>query len=418
MLETLRSAWKIKELRQRITFTLLMLVVFRLGSHVPVPGVDPAQIANFFKASNLFGLFNVFAGGALENYTIFAMGIFPYINSSIIVQLLGVVIPKFEEWAKEGPEGQRKMQQVVRYGTVVLALVQATGMTLGLFRGAVLNPGTFTYLTIIVTLVAGTAFLMWLGELITEKGIGNGISVIIFAGIVSQFGTGVLQIYDLLRFGRLNILVVLLTILIMLVLIVGIIALEEGQRRIPVQYAKRVVGRKMYGGQSTHIPFKVNQSGVVPVIFASTLLMFPSTIAGFIDHPVANWIARVFAPGSVVHTILFVLFILFFAYFYTSIQFDPNKIATDIKKYGGFIPGLRPGRPTAEFLARVSSRLTLAGALALSLIAISPVILQAVFKINIIFGGTGMIIVVGVVLETMRQIESHLMMRNYQGFMK
>ena len=418
MLETLRSAWRIKELRQRITFTLLMLVVFRLGSHVPVPGVDPAQIANFFKASNLFGLFNVFAGGALENYTIFAMGVFPYINSSIIVQLLGVVIPKFEEWAKEGPEGQRKMQQVVRYGTVVLALVQATGMTLGLFRGTVLNPGTFTYLTIIVSLVAGTAFLMWLGELITEKGIGNGISVIIFAGIVSQFGPGVLQIYNLLRLGQLNIFVLLLIILIMLALIVGIIALEEGQRRIPVQYAKRVVGRRMYGGQSTHIPFKVNQAGVIPVIFASTLLMFPSTIAGFIDHPVAKWISRVFAPGTVVHTILFVLFILFFAYFYTSIQFDPYKIATDMKKYGGFIPGLRPGRPTAEFLGRVSSRLTLAGALALSLIAVSPVILQAIFKVNIIFGGTGMIIVVGVVLETMRQIESYLLMRNYQGFMK
>ncbi|MCR3921125.1 MAG: preprotein translocase subunit SecY [Firmicutes bacterium] len=418
MLETLRSAWKIKELRQRITFTLLMLVVFRLGSHVPVAGVDPAQIANFFQEGNLFGLFNVFAGGALENYTIFAMGIFPYINASIIVQLLGVVIPKFEEWSKEGPEGQKKMQQVVRYGTIVLALIQATGMTLGIFRSAVLNPSTFTYASIIITLVAGTAFLMWLGELINDRGLGNGISVIIFAGIVSQFGPGVLQTFELTRIGQLNIFTVLATVIIMLTLIVGIIALEEGQRRIPVQYAKRVIGRKTYGGQSTHIPFKVNQSGVIPVIFASTLLMFPSTIAGFIEHPVANWITRVFAPGGGVHSILFILFILFFAYFYTAIQFDPNKIATDMKKNGGFIPGLRPGRPTAEFLARVSSRLTLAGALSLALIATAPVILQAVFKINIIFGGVGMIIVVGVVLETVKQIESHMMMRNYQGFMK
>lgn len=418
MLETLRSAWKIKELRQRITFTLLMLVVFRLGSHIPVPGVDPGKITNFFQENNLFGLFNVFAGGSLERYTIFAMGIFPYINASIIVQLLGVVIPKFEEWSKEGPEGQRKMQQVVRYGAIVLALLQATGMTLGIFKQAVLTPSFFTYLTIIVALVAGTAFLMWLGEMITEKGIGNGISIIIFGGIVSQFGPGVLQIFELTRIGQLNIFVLLVTVLIVLALIVGIVALEEGQRRIPVQYAKRVVGRKMYGGQSTHIPFKVNQAGVIPVIFASTLLLFPSTIAGFINHPVANWVGKVFQPGTAVHSVLYIMLILFFAYFYTAVQFDPSKIANDMKKNGGFVPGLRPGRPTSEYLARVSSRLTLAGALALALIAFSPVLLQAIFNVNVLFGGTSMIIVVGVVIETMKQIESHLLMRNYQGFMK
>ena len=419
MLETMRSAWKIKELRQRIIFVLLILVVYRLGAHIPVPGVDPAEIARFFEGDDtLFGLFNVFAGGALEQFTVFAMGIMPYINASIIMQLLTVVIPKLEQLAKEGPEGQKVMQQYVRFGTIGLALIQATGMTIGIFRPAVINPNWFTYGTIVITLTAGTAFLMWLGELINEKGIGNGISIIIFAGIVSQFAPGALQLYTFLRIGELNIFMVLITLVIILALIVGIIALEEGQRRIPVQYAKRVVGRKMYGGQSTHIPMKVNQSGVIPVIFASALLMFPATVAQFVAHPFAVSLAAAFAPGAWLHTILYVLLILFFAYFYTAIQFDPIKISNDMKKNGGFIPGLRPGRPTAEFLARVSTRLTLAGAIALAFIATVPVILQVAFNINVIFGGVGMIIVVGVVLETMKQIESQMMMRNYQGFMK
>ncbi|MBS4031667.1 MAG: preprotein translocase subunit SecY [Clostridiales bacterium] len=418
MLETIRSAWKIKELRQRIIFTAVMLFIYRLGAHVPVPGVDPTVLAEFFQGDNLFGLFNVFAGGALENFTIFAMGIMPYINASIIMQLLTVVVPKFEEWAKEGQEGQKKLAQLIRYGTIVLALIQATGMTVGIFSAAVINPTFFTYLTIIITLTAGTAFLMWQGELITEKGVGNGISLIIFAGIVSRFGPGMLQTFELTRLGELNIFTVLATVIIVLGLIVAIVALEEGQRRIPVQYAKRVVGRKMYGGQSTHIPMKVNQSGVIPVIFASALLMFPATIAQFINHPIARFFESMFRVGAPVHTLLYILLILFFAYFYTAIQFDPVKISNDMKKYGGFIPGLRPGRPTAEFLGRVSSRLTLAGAIALAAIATMPVILQNLFRINIIFGGVGMIIVVGVVLETMKQIESHMLMRNYQGFMK
>ncbi len=418
MLETLRSAWKIKELRARITFTMLMLIVYRLGAHVPVPGVDPQRIADFFRGDNLFWLFNIFAGGALEGFTVFAMGIMPYINASIIMQLLTVVVPKLEKLAKEGPDGQKKLQQYVRYGTIVLALIQATGMTVGIFRGAVINPNAFTYLTIIIALTGGTAFLMWLGELITDKGIGNGISIIIFAGIVASFGPGLLQTFEFLRVGMMNIFTVIATAVIILALIVGIVALEEGQRRIPVQYAKRVVGRKMYGGQSTHIPMKVNQSGVIPVIFASALLMFPATLAQFIPHPFAQSIARVLSPGAALHTLLFVLLIVFFAYFYTAIQFDPVKISNDMKKNGGFIPGLRPGRPTAEFLARVSTRLTLAGALALALIAAVPIVLQGVFNINVLFGGVGMIIVVGVVLETTKQIESHMLMRNYQGFMK
>ena len=418
MLETLRNAWRIKELRQRITFTALMLIVLRLGSHIPVPGVNTAVIAQFFQGDNIFGLVNVLSGGALENYTIFATGIFPYIQASIIIQLLTAVIPKFEEWSKEGPEGQKKMQQIMRYGAIVIAVIQATGMTLGLFRGAVLNPGPFAYITIILTLTAGTAFLMWLGELITEKGIGNGVSIIIFAGIVADFGPGVTRIFALTRAGEMNIFADLVSIVVILALILGIVALEEGQRRIPVQYVKRVVGRKMYGGQSTHIPLKVNQSGVIPVIFASTLLMLPGTIAGFINHPVAQSIAEVFTVGTPVYTVLYVLLILFFAYFYTAFQFDPHKIAGDMKKYGGFIPGLRPGRPTAEYLARVSNRLTLFGAIALAVISVVPILLRTIFGIDIIFGGTGLIIVVGVVLETMKQIESHMLMRSYQGFMK
>ena len=418
MLETMRSAWKIKELRQRILFTLAMFIVYRLGAHVPVPGVDPTRLAEFFREDNLFGLFNVFAGGALANFTIFAMGIMPYINASIIMQLLTVVVPKFEAWAKEGEEGRKKLSQLTRYGTIVLALLQATGMSVGIFGDAIIAPGLFSYTVIIITLTAGTAFLMWLGELITERGVGNGISLVIFAGIVSQFGPGMLQTIELVRLGEMNFFVMLATVVIVLALIVGIIALEVGQRRIPVQYAKRVVGRKMYGGQSTHIPLKVNQAGVIPVIFASALLMFPATVAQFINHPAARYFENMFREGAPVYTLLYVLLIFFFAFFYTAIQFDPLKIAGDIKKYGGFIPGLRPGRPTAEFIARISGRLTLAGALALALIAVMPVLLQNAFRINILFGGIGMIIVVGVVLETMKQVESHMLMRNYQGFMK
>ncbi|MCL5980984.1 MAG: preprotein translocase subunit SecY [Firmicutes bacterium] len=418
MLETMRSAWKIKELRQRILFTLSMFIVYRLGAHVPVPGVDPTRLAEFFREDNLFGLFNVFAGGALANFTIFAMGIMPYINASIIMQLLTVVVPKFEAWAKEGEEGRKKLSQLTRYGTIVLALLQATGMSVGIFGGAIIAPGLFSYTVIIITLTAGTAFLMWLGELITERGVGNGISLVIFAGIVSQFGPGMLQTVELVRLGEMNFFVMLATVVIVLALIVGIIALEVGQRRIPVQYAKRMVGRKMYGGQSTHIPLKVNQAGVIPVIFASALLMFPATVAQFINHPAARYFENMFREGAPVYTLLYVLLIFFFAFFYTAIQFDPLKIANDIKKYGGFIPGLRPGRPTAEFIGRISGRLTLAGALALALIAVMPVLLQNAFRINILFGGIGMIIVVGVVLETMKQVESHMLMRNYQGFMK
>jgi preprotein translocase subunit SecY len=418
MLETVRNAWKIGELRQRIIFTILMLVVFRVGAHVPIPGINPEVLADFFKGNTIFGFLDVMGGGALSNFTVFAMGIMPYINASIIVQLLTVVIPKFKEWSEEGAEGRKKMMQVIRYGTVGLGFLQATGMTFSLMRPAVTDPSTSSYLIIIISLTAGTAFLMWLGELITEKGIGNGISLIIFGGIVAGFPGQVLSTIELVRLGEASFLMLIPILLVMLGLIVGIIALDVGRRRIPVQYAKRVVGRRMYGGQSTHIPLKVNQAGVIPVIFASAILMFPATIVMFINHPFARGIADALNWGTILNTALYALFIILFTFFYTAIQFDPMKVAGDIKKYGGFIPGLRPGRPTAEYLSKVSSRLTLVGALSLAFICVLPILMQNVSNLNLIFGGTSLIIIVGVALETMRQIESQMLMRNYQGFMK
>ncbi|NLX91421.1 MAG: preprotein translocase subunit SecY [Firmicutes bacterium] len=418
MLETIRNALAIKELRQRLIFTMLMLVVHRIGSHVPVPGINPEVLADFFQEDTLFGFYNVIAGGALSNFTVFAMGIMPYINASIIMQLLTVVIPKFKEWSEEGVEGRKKMIQIIRYGTVILAFLQATGMTFSLMQPAITDRSWTSYLVIIISLTAGTAFLMWLGELITERGIGNGISLIIFAGIIAGFPSGAGTTIELLRLGELRFYTLIPIILVMIGLIVWIIALEVGRRRIPVQYAKRVVGRRIYGGQSTHIPLKVNQAGVIPVIFASAILMFPATIAMFINHPFTQGIAEALKFGTVLNTVLYAAFIVLFTFFYTAIQFDPVKVAGDIKKYGGFIPGLRPGKSTADYLRKISSRLTFVGAFALAFICILPIIMQNISRLNLIFQGTSLIIVVGVALETMRQIESQMLMRNYQGFMK
>ena len=418
MLEAVRNAWKIKELRQRIFFTLSMLVVFRIGAHIPIPGINAEVLSDFFQEDTIFGFYNVIAGGALSNFTIFAMGIMPYINASIIMQLLTVVVPKFKEWSEEGPEGRKKMIQVIRYGTIILAFLQATGMTFSLIQPAITDHRFSSYMVIIISLTAGTAFLMWLGELITERGIGNGISLLIFGGIIAGFPAQVGMTVELLQLGEISFLTLIPIVLVLLALIVGIIALEVGRRRIPVQYAKRVVGRRIYGGQSTHIPLKINQSGVIPVIFASAILMFPATIAMFINHPIAQGFAEALGWGTFLNTLLYALFIILFAYFYTAIQFDPTKIAGDVKKYGGFIPGLRPGRPTAEYLGRVSKRLTTVGAFSLAFIAVMPILMQDLSRINLMFQGTALIIIVGVALETMRQIESQMLMRNYQGFMK
>lgn len=418
MLESLTNIFKVQELKSKIIFTLAMFFVFRFGTHVPVPGVDPLAIEKLFNNGNLFGLLDLFSGGALSKFSIFAMSITPYINASIIMQLLGVVVPTIERWSKEGEEGRKKIIQTTRYGTIVLGFIQAIGMSLGL-RSAIVNYNVGTVFLIAITLTAGTAFLMWLGEQITEKGIGNGISLIIFAGIVSRLPDGVYVLYQYLMAGTINYFNLVLFLIIAVAMMVFVIAITQGQRRIAVQYAKRIVGRKMYGGNTSYIPLKVNQAGVIPIIFASSVLMFPITIAQFIHiewiRTVANW----FAWGSALNTSMYILMIIFFTYFYTAVTFNIGDMAENMQKQGGFIPGYRPGKPTADFLDRVMTRITLAGAVFLAFIAILPNIIVWTTGIQgVYFGGTALLIVVGVALDTMKQVESLILMRHYQGFMK
>ncbi len=418
MLSALSNVVKIPELRQKVLFTLGMFLVFRAGTHVPVPGVNAAMIEQLFNQGNLFGLLDLFSGGALSKFSVFAMSITPYINSSIIMQLLTVVVPKFEQWAKEGDEGRKKITQITRYGTVLLGFIQAIGMAYGL-KVAILNPSIGSIIIIALTLTAGTTFLMWLGEQITEKGIGNGISLIIFAGIVSRLPDGLNVIYQYIKAGTINYFNVALFAIIALAMVVFVILIQQGQRKIPVQYAKRVVGRKMYGGHSTHIPLKVNQAGVIPIIFASSVLMFPITIAQFVDVEWVKTVAGWFAWGTMLNTTLYALLIIFFTYFYTAVTMNISDMAENMKKYGGFIPGLRPGKPTADYLDRVMTRITLAGAIFLAFIAILPnIVVWATNIEGIYFGGTALLIVVGVALDTMKQIEAVILMRHYQGFMK
>ena len=389
MLETLRSALKIKELRGRITFTLLMFLIFRLGTHIPVPGINDAVLKQMMQ-NNLFGFFDIISGGAFKKFTIFAMGITPYINASIIMQLLTVVIPYLERLAKEGEDGRKRIVEYTRYVTVILGMVQAIGMTIYL-RPALANPGIWSYVVIVLTVTAGTAFLMWLGELITERGIGNGISLIIFAGIVSRLPAGAYSLYQYVVSGEVNILVILAFLVLSVVVIAGVVAINEGERKIPVQYAKRVVGRRVYGGQSTHIPLKVNQAGVIPVIFAMSILMFPSTIASwFPNNSFAQGVIRFFDFRSIWYMLIYSLLIIFFAYFYTAISFNPADVAENMKKHGGFIPGLRPGRSTAEYIEKVLNRITLSGAIFLAIIALLPNIMYAITGLNLQFGGTGL----------------------------
>jgi len=418
VLAALSNILKITELRQKVLFTLAMFLVFRAGTHIPVPGVNASVIEQLFNSGNLFGLLDLFSGGALSKFSIFAMSITPYINASIIMQLLTVVVPKFEQWAKEGEEGRKKITQITRYGTVLLGFVQAIGMAFGL-KAAIINPGIGSMLLIALTLTAGTTFLMWLGEQITEKGIGNGISLIIFAGIVSRLPDGLSVIYQYLQAGTISIFNVIFFVIIALAMIVFVIAIQQGQRKIPVQYAKRVVGRKMYGGHSTHIPLKVNQAGVIPIIFASSVLMFPVTIAQFIEVSWVKTVADWFAWGTPLQTTLYALLIIFFTYFYTAVTLNISDMAENMKKYGGFIPGYRPGKPTADYLDRVMTRITLAGSIFLALIAILPnFVVWATNIQGVYFGGTALLIVVGVALDTMKQLESLVLMRHYQGFMK
>ncbi len=418
MLSALSNALKIKELRKKIFFVLAMIAVYRIGAHIPVPGINPDALQELFSGRGVLGFLDMFAGGALKNFTIFAMSISPYITSSIIINLLTVAIPKLEEIAQR-PDGKKIITKYTRYATVVLGLVQGTGITLMIRNyGAISNPTFFNLFTIVITLVAGTVFLMWLGEQITDKGIGNGISIIIFASIISRFPSGVLTTFRDLSKGKINIFNLLLFLVIAIVVIALVIYIQEGKRKIPVRYSKRVVGRKVYGGQSTHIPLKVNQAGVIPVIFASSVLLFPATIAQFIQHPWAQSVANALSPGSVLYFVLFAVLIVFFTYFYTAIQFNPVEIANNMKKNGGFIPGRRPGRPTAEYLEKILSRIILAGAVFLALIAILPNFVINFTQIDIQFGGTALLIVVGVALQTMQQIETYLLSRHYEGFMK
>lgn len=395
-----------------------MFVVFRVGTHIPVPGVNPMVIEQLFNNGNLFGLLDLFSGGALSKFSIFAMSITPYINSSIIMQLLTVVIPTLEKWSKDGEEGRKKINATTRYGAIVLGFLQALGMAYGL-REAINNPSPASIFMIALTLTAGTALLMWIGEQITAKGIGNGISLIIFAGIVSRVPDGISTIYQYLMAGTIGFFSVAAFIIMAVAMIVFVIAISQGTRKIPVQYAKRVVGRKMYGGHSTYLPIKVNQAGVIPVIFASSVLMFPITIAQLVQIDGLKKIAEWFAWGTPLQTTIYVILIIFFTYFYTAVTVNVPDMAENMKKQGGFIPGLRPGAPTAEYLDRILSRVTLAGAIFLALIAIMPNFIAWSTGIQgVYFGGTALLIIVGVALDTMKQIESLVLMRHYQGFMK
>lgn len=415
MLETLRDALKTQEMRKKILFTLMMFLIFRIGSHIPVPGIDKAQIAALIDQIKLLGFFDTISGSALKNVSIFAMSITPYINASIIIQLLTVIFPRLEAIAKDD---RKKIVEYTRYLTVGLGFIQALGLSFGL-RSALTSTSVVSIIIIVLSLTAGTACLMWIGELITEKGIGNGISLIIFAGIVSRIPGGIAYLIEYAQQGVMNIVFILLFLIVAFVAIICVIIVNQGERRVPVQYAKRVVGRKMYGGQSTHIPIKVNSAGVIPVIFAMSLMFIPGTIANFFpDNAVAVWISQHFTFTNIGYNLVYAVLIIFFTYFYSSITFNPIDVADNIRKNGGFIPGIRPGRPTSEYIMKVMSRITFFGGLFLAAIAVLPAILMGVANMDLYFGGTSLLIVVGVAIDTMKQIESNMMMRNYEGFMK
>ncbi len=424
---------KIPELRKRIIITFLLLAVYRIGVHVPTPGRDTQALVSFFEQAKdtLFGLFDMFSGGALQQLSVFALGIMPYISASIIFQLLTVVIPYLEKLSKEGEAGRKKITQYTRYATVVLSVIQGLGISITLEKmvgpggeSVVFDPGWSFRLMTIITLTAGTAFIMWLGEQITERGIGNGISLLIFAGIVAGIPSAFGNTLRLYRTGEMSPLFILLIFALMIAVVGIIVFAEQGQRRIPVQYAKRVVGRKMYGGQSTHLPLKINMAGVIPPIFASSILMFPLTITNFVPkdtleaYPWINAILGSLGPATILYNLLYVTFIVFFCYFYTAVIFNPVDVADNMKKYGGYIPGIRPGKKTSDYIDRVLTRITLGGALYVAAVCVLPSIL--IYKLNIpfYFGGTALLIVVGVAMDTVSQMESHMLSRHYEGFLK
>jgi preprotein translocase subunit SecY len=428
MFNKIQEIFSIPELKRRVLFTLGLLIVYRVGSHITTPGVDASVLAEFFERQRgtILGLYDLFAGGNLEKATIFALGIMPYISASIILQLFQAVIPFFEKLAKEGEEGRKKITQYTRYGTVVLSVVQGFGIAMFLENmtgpsgtSAVMFPGWGFRLLTVLTLTAGTIFVMWLGEQITERGIGNGISLIITIGIIARYPIDALNTLRAVQLGQMSPFKLAILLLGMVLITAGIIFVTQGQRRIPVQYAKRVVGRRVYGGQASFIPLSVNIAGVIPIIFAQSLIMFPGTIAAFFQNvtflqTITLWLS----PGHAVYIILYSLIIIFFAYFYTAIVLNPVDLADNMKKSGGFIPGIRPGKRTAEYIDRILTRITLPGAVFLAFIAVLPDILITQANVPFYFGGTGLLIVVGVMLDTLRQVESHLLMRHYEGFVK
>ncbi len=422
MFKTLRNAWSIPDLRKKMLYTLLMIFVFRLGTYIPVPGLNASALKQLVDGSNsLFGLLDAFSGGSFSNATIFAMSITPYINSSIILQLLTVAIPALERLAKEGEEGRKVIAKWTRIITIVLAFIQATGMYFGI-KGAVKNPGVTSYIVIVATFTAGTAFLMWLGEQITQKGVGNGISLIIFAGIVSRIPTMGYTLYQNVSTGSVAWWAAVLVGIFAVAMIAFVVFITDAERRIPVQYAKRMVGRKMYGGQSTHIPLKVAMAGVIPIIFAMSIMSFPSTIMQFTGEPTSGFWRSFWSfigSGSWFYIVLYFLLILFFTYFYTAIQFNPIEVSNNMKKNGGFIPGIRPGKPTSDYINRILSKVTLAGAFFLGVVAIIPLVFGKLVPTlsAVSMGGTSLLIMVGVALETVKQIESQMLMRHYKGFL-
>jgi preprotein translocase subunit SecY len=429
MLEKLRNIFQVPELRRRILFTLGLFAIYRLGEHVPTPGVNLSALTAAFRsqANGLFGMYDMFVGRAFSRATIFALGIMPYISASIILQLLGAVVPYYEKLRKEGEEGQKKITQHTRYGTVMISIVQSLAyslflVNLGSSQGlqVVPNPGFGFAFSTVITQTAGTILVMWLGEKITEFGIGNGISLIIFVNILGGLPAGVKQTFENFRGGNLNVLQLLGMTVIIVAVVASVVVMTQATRKIPVQYAKRVVGRRMYGGQSTHIPLRVNTAGVIPIIFAASIMMLPAAVAGYFQNsPVAQAIMNAFGRTSLWYVIPYAVIIVFFTYFYTAVVLNPNDLAENMRKYGGFIPGIRPGRKTAEYIDRVLSRITLPGALFLAAIAVLPDFILAIFHVQALaFGGTSVLIVVGVALDTLQQVESHLLMRHYEGFVK
>ena len=421
-----QNLFKLPELKRKIFITLALLFVYRVGIHVPTPGVDGAALSSFFASAQgtLFSMFNMFSGGALERFSIFALGIMPYISASIILELMTVVVPHLAQLKKEGDAGRKKKTQYTRYGTVLLSIIQGLGISVGLESmtspagvAIVPYPGWAFRLVTIITLTAGTSFIMWLGEQITERGIGNGISLIIFAGIVAQMPSAMGNTIRLMTTGEMGIFLLIILIVLMVAVIAAIIYMEQAQRRIPVHYAKRVVGRKMYGGQTSHLPLKINTAGVIPPIFASSIIMFPTTLAQFTNLPVMTTVAAMFSPGTIWYYLLYVGFIIFFCFFYTAVQFNPEDVAENMKKNGGYIPGIRPGKRTSEYIDRGLTRITLGGALYVSAVCVLPTFLMSKFNVPFYFGGTALLIVVGVAIDTISQIESHLISGNYEGFL-